>query len=405
MTSITGLAQRTAQRHFRRILALLAVTIAVIIGLNNLTFHLVRQPQNVGTAQMIYGWARLYKPMIYDSVDATSVSFGYSWVRDIFDPVKAEALTGESFFNFGISGATSFESLRLIENMLYVHKPKRVFLDLESFDDAPVASQVEQQFDERILYVNRDGSVNPNATLHRIIKINTSGAALGFNLAFLETLYKQRQGIPIEELLPSYQRRDWRDFASTVADMRTWLTVATTPVAGDQSRGSSKMPKLQDLTKAVTLLCAAGVDIHLYEAPYICGGDGTASRAGLAVMRSLAKSCQSKITYHSFRYPNAVTVEGLVAPDRPSLFYRPDGHPRPSLGQLVLTRILGLEGRPDAPPLPADFGTDLMALSPEAAERWISERAARCYGHWPEGGLQATLNETNRLMPQWQSRY
>lgn len=198
MTTIKTLAGRTARKHFRRILILLGLMVAVIIGLNNLTFHLIRLPQNIGTAQMIYGWARLYKPMIYDSVDAKSVSFGYSWVRDIFDPAKVETLTSEAFFNFGISGATSFESYRLIQNMLHVHRPDRVFLDLESFYDAPMASRVEHQFDERILYVNRDGSLNPTARLHRTIKINTSGAALGFNFAFLETLYKQKTGVPMK---------------------------------------------------------------------------------------------------------------------------------------------------------------------------------------------------------------
>ncbi|MDA0224388.1 MAG: hypothetical protein O3A08_11985 [Proteobacteria bacterium] len=405
MTTIKSRAARTARVHFRRILILLGLMVAVIIGLNNLTFYLIRQPQNVGTAQMIYGWARLYKPMIYDSVDAKSVSFGFSWVRDIFDPVKVEDLTGETFFNFGISGATSFESYRLIQNMLKVHRPEQVFLDLESFYDAPMASRVEHQFDERILYINRDGSVNPTAKMHRLIKINTSGAALGFNFAFLETLYKQRAGVPIESLLPSYQRRDWRAEAKLIADMKTWMTVPSVPSDSDRGKGGNQVPQLNDLAAAVTLLCDAQVDIHLYEAPYICGGDGTVSRTGLALMQRLANTCKSNITYHSFRYPNAVTMEGMVREPAPSLFYRPDGHPRPSLGQMMLTRILSLQDEPGAPPLPKDFGADLMAMSDAEAQSWISNRAARCYGTWADGELDATIAEAKRLMPDWESRF
>ena len=403
MTPIIQTARKTARRHFRRVMVMLGLMIALIVGMNNLTFYLVTQPQNIGTAQMIYGWGRLYKPMIYDSADAEMVSFGFSWVRDIFDPVPAQELTGKKFFNFGISGATSFESLRLVQNALYAHKPKQVFLDLESFYDAPIASRLEHQFDERILYVNRDGSVNTRAGLNRRVKINSSGAALGFNFAFLETLWKNRQGLPMDEILPSYQRRDWRDFASTAQDYRNWMTQPSRPNPNDAGKGTNVKPKLDDLKAAVGLLCDAGVDIHLYEAPYICGGDGTVTRAGLTLMREMAQTCKSSISYHSFRYPNAVTLEGAVITPGPSTFYRPDGHPRPPLGQLMLTRILSLEDKPGAPPLPADFGADLMKMDTIEAEDWIASRAARCYGHWEDGAYQRVLDDAMRLTPIWQS--
>ncbi len=382
---------------------MLGLMIALIIGLNNLTFHLVTKPQNIGTAQMIYGWGRLYKPMIYDSSGADMVSFGFSWVRDIFDPVPVQALTGKKFFNFGISGATSFESLRLVQNAIYVHKPKEVLLNLGSFYDAPIASRLEHQFDERILYVNRDGSVNTKAGLNRLVKINTSGAALGFNFAFLEALWRNRRGTPMDEILPSYERRDWRDFASTAQDFRDWMTVPYAPSMGASGRGSTIGPMLNDLKAAVGLLCDAGVDIHLYQSPYICGGDGAQTRAGLTLMREMAKSCKSSISFHSFNYPNAVTLEGVVITPGLSTFYRPDGHPRPPLGQLMLTRIFGLEHRPGAPPLPADFGADLMKLDAVVAENWIATRAARCYGHWEDGEYQRTLEEARQLTPVWQS--
>lgn len=187
--------------------------------------------------------------------------------------------------------------------------------------------------------------------------------------------------------------------------MKNWMTVPTVPSSSDGGKGSNQVPQLTDLAAAVTALCDAKVDIHLYEAPYICGGDGTVSLTGLALMQKLAKTCKSNITYHSFRYPNAVTMEGLVRDPAPSLFYRPDGHPRPSLGQMMVTRILNLEGSRGAPMLPSDFGADLMAMPDAQAQSWIAERAARCYGDWGEGELAATMDEAKRLLTDWESRF
>jgi hypothetical protein len=395
-------ARRTARRHLRRILVLLGLVILVIVGSNNLVFRMIRSPEHVTTAQMIYGWARLYKPMVYDSVDADIVSFGFSWVRDIFDPVPASALTGKTFFNFGVSGATSFESLRLIQNALAIDPPEHVFLDLESFFDAPRASLVEQQFDERILYVNRDGSPNTQAAFNRWIKINTSGAALAFNIRFFETLWDMRAGKTREEVLPSYERRDWRQNQGDIDLYRAWMT---TNARGERAVKQLTTRSFVDLEQAVRLLCDAGVRVHLYEAPYICGGNGDDTREGLALMRRLQASCTTPITYHSFRYPNAVTMEGLSKDAGLSLFYRPDGHPRPPLGQMMLTRIFALQDHPDAPPLPKDFGVDLMTLGDDEAEAWIAEHAARCYGGWRPGAYAATLAEMESLMPRWREMY
>jgi len=404
MADIAAGARRVSKRHVRRILILLGLVVASIIGLNNLTFSLIRAPENIGTAQMIYGWARIYKPMLYDYAEADSVSFGYSWVRDLYDPVKASALTGERFFNFGMSGATSFESRRLIENMLYIRPPKRVFLDVESFYDAPPASLVESQFDERLLYVNRDGSVNRRARLERFIKLNSSGAALGFNMAFLKTLYLQRQGVPVEDLLPSYERRDWRDWSDNIAQLKGWLEGTVEPPVQIGDADSPRQPDFEDLRVSMQKLCEANVEINLVESPYICGS-GIITRRVRALAKEIGASCKAPISYNSFRYANAVTIEGIVGTPRLSTFYRPDGHPRPSLGQMMLTRIMGLEGKPGAPPLPKDWGGDLMAMSDAEAEAWIAAREGRCDGSLSPGALAAMIEEAEALTPEWRRRY
>ena len=114
-------------------------------------------------------------------------------------------------------------------------------------------------------------------------------------------------------------------------------------------------------------------------------------------------ACASAITYHPFGYPNALTMESLAEGAGASLFFRPDGHPRPSLGQLVVTRILALGDEHSAPPIPSDFGTDLLAMSTSEGRAWTEEPEARCHGNWTPGTYRATLDEMRALTPVWRS--
>lgn len=400
MASLITSSRLRARRHFRQVLGLLLTVILLIIVANNLTFQLIKSPKHIATAQMIYGWARLYKPMIYGSAKPDNVAFGFSWVRDIYDPETAEKLTGERFFNFGMSGATSFESLRVLQHALAVHRPKRVFLDLESFADTSRASLVEHQFDERILDVNRDGSRNQNAALQRAIKINTSGAALAFNLRFLEFLWKENQGIPREELLPSYQRRDWQEYSGAADEMRGWVE----DYRPDFPPSKDKIPHtLNDLEAALDLLCETDTEIILVETAHICGRPEY-MRNGLNLMRKLRPTCKAPMSFFVFHYPNAVTMEAMSGV-RLSNFYRPDGHPRPTLGQLMLTRMLVLEGQENAPPLPRDFGADLLKMSDAQADDWLTRKTNRCLGQWDADEKTEVLEDMRRLTPLWDTQF
>lgn len=398
------LSRRVASRYVKRLLIILLLVLLSVMGLNNIVFHLIQSPQNVGTAQMIYGWARLYKPMIYDDVKPEIVSFGYSWVRDLFDPPKMEALTGKRFFNFGMSGATSFESYRLIQSSLAVHKPEIVLLDLRSFYDTPREHLMESQFDERILHVNRDGSLNPYANLFRLVKVNTSGAALAFNYRFLSTKWRLMSGERRENVLESYEQRDWSKAAGRIESIRRL-------VSNQRDFGEETDPRIRgaltyrDLQASMRLLCDAGVDIKLFESPITCGYNMSQTLSALALVREVAPSCASSISFHVFRYPNAVTLEGLSQDPGLSLFYRPDNHPRPPLGELITTKMLGLEEQPNAPPLPSDFGIDVSAMPIDAAEQWILSRGKRCYGQWEDGVLDATLEDLERLREPWAEHF
>lgn len=65
------------------------------------------------------------------------------------------------------------------------------------------------------------------------------------------------------------------------------------------------------------------------------------------------------------------------------------------------TRILGLEGSKGVPPLPRDFGIDLMAMDDATALEWIDKCAARCNGDWAQGEYEAVIRDAENLIPQW----
>ena len=391
---IIQLSKLVKRRYIHVLQIALFTSVLSVILLNNVVFQMMRSSERISTSQMIPGWSRIYKPLMYDVVKPDAVSFGYSWVRDLFDPDIAEPLLDKSFFNFGLSGATSFESMRLIQSSLATHVPEHAFLDIRAFPDAPRARLLEHQFDERILHVNRDGSENNMAPIYRWIKVNTGGAALAFNLRFLNIEQKLRFGAQRESLLPPYEQRDWALRSDDINFYRALVEQRSEP------NNAQDENTYEDLKKSIGLLCEKGVKVHIYDAPWPCSQPYQVSINQLNILRDLGKTCQS-LTYHMFGYPNVVTMEGLQKYPGQSLFYRPDGHPRPTAGQLILTQILDLQDTDAAPSLPSDFGQDLLKLPEAQAALWVKERAARCEGKWAAGAYKDTLSEMGYLFSKW----
>lgn len=391
---IIQLSKLVKRRYIHVLQIALFTSVLSVILLNNVVFQMMRSSERISTSQMIPGWSRIYKPLMYDVVKPDAVSFGYSWVRDLFDPDIAEPLLDKSFFNFGLSGATSFESMRLIQSSLATHVPEHAFLDIRAFPDAPRARLLEHQFDERILHVNRDGSENNMAPIYRWIKVNTGGAALAFNLRFLNIEQKLRFGAQRESLLPPYEQRDWALRSDDINFYRALVEQRSEP------NNAQDENTYEDLKKSIGLLCEKGVKVHIYDAPWPCSQPYQVSINQLNILRDLGKTCQS-LTYHMFGYPNVVTMEGLQKDPGQSLFYRPDGHPRPTAGQLILTQILDLQDTDAAPSLPSDFGQDLLKLPEAQAALWVKERAARCEGKWAADAYKDTLSEMGYLFSKW----
>ena len=74
-----------------------------------------------------------------------------------------------------------------------------------------------------------------------------------------------------------------------------------------------------------------------------CDAQASEEFAVLQLLRRKQPSCRARIRYFDFAYPNAMTLEGVFNPVKSSEYYRPDGHPRPSVGLLMAARMFDRE--------------------------------------------------------------
>ncbi len=402
--SILETRNRMLRLQFRRVLGSLIAVIAIVVVGNNLLFAQIRSPQNASIAQMIPGWTRQFKPLLYDHVKPQAIAFGASWVRDAFDPEMMERLTGEKFFNFGVSGGSSFESFRLAQSAFFTHPPERIYLHLESFFDAPRATRLRHGFDERILHLDETGEPTRFVGFYRALKINFSGSALGFGYRFLTAKFALARGAQREDVLSPFQRHDYLEDRDRLTKLGRDLFDENTDRPAMALRGASaRRNSFETLKRMIDLACDARTDVHVFQLPTHITASGLCpmnSGPLLAVMhelRPLAATCQANLTLHSFRYLNSIALEGTLNERRLSQFFRPDFHPRPTVGQLMATRIHELAGGDTGNFVPDDFGVDLLSMSDRAAEAWVSERRARCSGDWAAGALDKVRSELDYL--------
>ncbi len=134
--------------------------------------------------------------------------------------------------------------------------------------------------------------------------------------------------------------------------------------------------------------CDRGIDAYLYVTPRHmweknCDPSASLALYTLEFLRRMPAACQAHLHYFDFAYPNAVTLEGVSAPVSRSFYYRPDGHPRPTVGVLMAASMFGSAFPPSATQaVRRDFGADLMT-APRPKE-WLRERAGRCVGIWKD---------------------
>jgi len=388
---------RGAGRRFLRILAIGVIAIAIVVASVNLVaWRYMLAEENQSIVQLLSGWGRIYKPILYDEFEPEIAVFGASWARDGFDPIETGKLLGRRVFNHGVSGGTPYETRRFVESALANPNLKAAIINLNTFFRDNSAARFRYGFDESILNVDAEQRPNRLVGLRRAYTLALGGSAVGANLKLISTILARDRGVPRSEYLDSYEQSNLTRRNMKQLRKRIFPKPGSAPPASAQDSGPREVAlRHEELDIVIDGLCAKDVDIYAYFTPshvYQRSCDLTASEelGALEYLRRKQRGCASRIHYFQFAYPNLMTLEGVLTPVTRSYYYRPDGHPRPTAGLMMAASMFGKPYPPGTPrELIDDFGIDLIGHAD--AEGWLLERAARCEGDWGERGYADIL--------------
>jgi hypothetical protein len=392
-----------ALRHLRLMIATTLFIWLAVIGANMLTFRELLQPQHQAAIEMISGWARTYKPILFDRFRPRVASFGASWVRDAFDPEVISATLGKLFYNFGISGCQPYEVRRFLQSALSIHSLEAVIINLDSMIDDPTHPRTQFGFNEALLNVDAAGRANPFMEAQRMFAVTLSGASIGYNIEVSQALWKLNHGASKEDVIPSFDRYDYG--AAAVRDRaalaRAQVIDASAPAA---SVGAPKSPEPavdgglgEEFDRAMSAVCDEKVEVFLYTTPgqvLLKAASPPVLRARIAWYERLHAwndRCGGRIHYFDFNYPNALTMEGVMNVPPRAEYFRRDGHPRPTVGEAMIAAMFPGTSAEVSGRLSSDFGTDLLALPKPAALAWIARTQERWFGKWVPAEKAATL--------------
>jgi hypothetical protein len=360
-------------RRFLLVFALIVVSVAALIAaFNRVVYRQILLPENQAIVQLISGWSREFKPILFDHFKPQVVVFGASWARDAFDPVSAGKLTGLSWFNHAVSAATPYEARRFIESSLDDPNLEAVVLNLDTFLRPDVAVRRKQGFDESLLDQDSDGRPTRWLKLRREFTISMSGAALGNGIDVLRAIRARDAGADPADYLESYQHFDFDRHQAAIEKLRNLLPQLGPARASDAEPPLPELPLpagAEDFGRALDALCRLDIDVYGYFTPSMIlvekHNRGLAAKLhGLALMREHEPGCRARLHYFDFNYVNGITLDGLERTSRFSEYFRPDGHPRPTVGLLMIASMFGRPFPVGTPPrISADFGVDLLPVA------------------------------------------
>lgn len=390
-------------RRFLGIFSVMVLLVALVVSTVNLVaYRYMLRDENQDIVQLLAGWGRMYKPILYDEIRPNVAVFGASWARDGFDPIETSRLIGRKLFNHAVSGGTPYETRRFSDAALDNPELEAAIVNLDTFYRSELAARTRYGFDESILDVDPDGNPNSWVGLRRAYSLALTGWAAGANLKLISTIRTRDGGAARPDYLRAYEQANHtRRSAVKLAGTRIFPEPGSAPrQAGTDSPDQFQIPEPTELEVMIDRFCDRGIDIYAYFTPshvrqQSCDPNAGEELAALELLRRKQSSCSAKISYFDFGYPNAVTLEGVLTPVTSSKYYRPDGHPRPTAGLLMVARMFERDFPPDTHAMAQqDFGVDLM--SHPDAESWLRERAARCNGDWGENGFQAYKDALTR---------
>ncbi|MDH4259199.1 MAG: hypothetical protein OEW16_02735 [Gammaproteobacteria bacterium] len=352
---------------------LIVVSVAMLIGaFNHMVWRMMLLPQNQTIVQLLSGWSREFKPILFDRLDPQVAVFGASWARDAFDPQTAGGLTGQRWFNHAVSAATPYEARRFVESSLDAPHLDAVILNLDTFLRPGTAVRRKQGFDETLLDQDSDGHPTRWLRLRREFMIALSGAALGNSIDVLRATRARDAGADPAEYLESYQRFDYDGHEADIEKLRRLLPRIVPALPSDAEPPLSELPAppgAEDFERTLAALCRLDIEVYGYFTPSLIlvekRNRGLAAKLyGLGLMRKHVSGCRARLHLFDFNYVNGVTLDGLERGGRFSEYFRPDGHPRPSIGLLMIASMFGKPFPAGTPPrISREFGVDLLPVA------------------------------------------
>ena len=385
-------SRRGARRFLRIFTSCVAVIAFLVATVNLVAYRYMLSEDNQTIVQLLSGWGRMYKPILYDEIKPEIAVFGASWARDAFDPLETSRLLGRSVFNHGVSGSTFYETRRFADSALDNPNLQAAIINLNTFYRTENRARFRYGFDESVLDVDANHQPNRFVGLRRAYSLALGGWAVGANIKLISTILARDRGVAKPDYLESYEqadltRRNMIPIRDQIFPKSAQITAPGQPAAAIEAL-PTEQPELEIMIDG---FCSNDVDVYAYFTPthhaskQSCDPGASKKRAALDFLRHKQRSCAARIHYFDFSYANAVTLEGVLTPVKSSHYYRPDGHPRPTAGLAMAASMFGQPFPADASPLLAqDFGVDL--LSHQDAEGWLLERAARCQGDWGKSG-------------------
>jgi len=384
--------RRSANRFLWIFGSCVIVIASLVASVNLLAYRYMLSDDNQAIVQLLSGWGRIYKPILYDEIKPEVAVFGASWARDAFDPLETSRLLGRRLFNHGVSGGTPYETRRFADSALDNPNLQAAIINLNTFYRDGNRARFRYGFDESILNVDAEHQPNRFVGLRRAYSLALGGWAVGANIKLISTIRARDRGVAKPDYLESYEQGDLTRRNMKRVRQRVFPEPGQAP---GQAKSSDEwvQTELPELEIMIEGFCGKNIDVYAYYTPsharqQSCDLGASEKLATLGFLRGKQRSCNARIHYFDFSYANAMTLEGVLSPVTASHYYRPDGHPRPTAGLAMAASMFDRPYPPDASPLLVeDFGVDL--LKHEDAEGWLLERAARCRGDWGVDGYDA----------------
>ena len=371
-----------------------AVAALLVASVNLVAYRYMLRENNHAIVQLLSGWGRMYKPILYDEIKPEVAVYGASWARDAFDPIETSRLLGKTVFNHAVSGGTAYETRRFGDSSLDNPNLQAAIINLDTFYRSELVAKTRYGFDESILDTDPEGKPNHWVGLKRTYSLALAGWAVGANLELISAIIARDGGAARSDYLRAYEQADHtrRQGRMDLARRQIFPAPGQAESPPPESETPPRTSTPAELGRMIDGFCEQGVDVYGYFTPshmrqLSCDVQATEELGALGYLRAKQATCKAKIHLFDFAYPNAVTLEGVLTPVEASQFYRPDGHPRPTVGLLMAASMFARDypaGTPDS--IRQDFGVEL--LSRQDAEGWLLDRAARCEGDWGDGGFE-----------------